>query len=50
MAPVDVISGRVTGPAAYAVLAHQGLWLIAAWALGAVLTRAGARRLEIQGG
>lgn len=50
MAPVDIISGRVTGLAAYAVLAQQGLWLVGAWALGAVLTRAGARRLEVQGG
>lgn len=50
MSPVDLLSGRVTGMSAYVVLVQQALWLAAVWALGAWLTRAGSRRLEIQGG
>lgn len=50
MSPVDLLSGRVTGMSAYVVLGQQAFWLAAVWALGAWLTRAGSRRLEIQGG
>jgi ABC-2 type transport system permease protein len=50
MAPVDVISGRVQGYDAVAVLAQQAGWVVALFGLGAMLTRAGRRRLEVQGG
>lgn len=50
MTPVDVLSGRVQGwPALGLVLAQLG-WLACALALGHLLTRAGRRHLEVQGG
>ena len=50
MFPVDVLSGRVSGAASLVLLAQQVGWLVATVALGQVLTRAGRRRLEVQGG
>jgi ABC-2 type transport system permease protein len=48
--PVDVISGRVTGAAALGVLAVQVLWVVVVFLAGRLLTHAGRRKLEIQGG
>jgi ABC-2 type transport system permease protein len=50
MYPVDVLSGLGgAGSAAKLVLA-QLAWLTAVAAIGQLLTRAGRRRLEVQGG
>jgi len=49
-APIDVLSGRVTGPGALLVVAVQLAWVAAVAVLGQVLIRAGRRRLEVQGG
>ncbi|MEV0358678.1 ABC-2 family transporter protein [Nocardia sp. NPDC050697] len=49
-APVDVLSGRVTGAAALAVLGVQVCWLLVMVALGQALLAAGRRKLEVQGG
>jgi len=48
--PVDVLSGRVTGWAAGQHLAVQLGWLVAVLVAGHLATRAGRRRLEVQGG
>ncbi|WP_109773893.1 ABC transporter permease [Quadrisphaera granulorum] len=48
--PVDVLSGRVTGTAALALVGLQVGWLAVIYAIGALMTRAGRRRLEVQGG
>jgi ABC-2 type transport system permease protein len=48
--PVDVISGRVGIAASVRLVGVQLGWLTATAALGAVLTRAGRVRLEVQGG
>ncbi|VXB46563.1 ABC transporter permease [Nocardioides sp. AX2bis] len=50
MYPVDLLSGRVEGLPALLLVAQQAAWLAAAAVLGQVLTRAGRRRLEVQGG
>lgn len=50
MTPIDVLTARVTGAEAAYVVLVQVLWLVAVGALGAVLTRAGRRHLEVQGG
>ncbi|UGT63033.1 ABC transporter permease [Nocardia asteroides] len=49
-APVDVLSGRVTGTAALAVVGVQLFWVLAMAALGQALLAAGRRKLEVQGG
>ncbi|MDQ2757788.1 MAG: ABC-2 family transporter protein [Actinomycetota bacterium] len=49
-APIDVLSGRVTGPDALGVVVVQLAWVAAVAALGQVLLRSGRRRLEVQGG
>lgn len=49
-APIDVISGRVIGPDAVRVLAVQLAWVAGIAALGQVVTQAGRRKLEVQGG
>ncbi|TLF73630.1 ABC transporter permease [Nocardia cyriacigeorgica] len=49
-APVDVLSGRVLGIDALAVVGIQLFWVVAIGALGQMLLRAGRRRLEVQGG
>ena len=50
MYPADILSGRVdTGGAVLHVLVQVG-WLAATVAAGQWLTRAGRRRLEVQGG
>lgn len=48
--PVDVLSGRVDGWGAVGLVAAQVGWLLGTVALGSVLTTAGRRRLEVQGG
>jgi ABC-2 type transport system permease protein len=50
MYPVDVLSGRVSGVDAVGLVALQGLWLAVTIAAGQLATRAGRRRLEVQGG
>lgn len=50
MYPVDVLSGRVGGSAAVGLVALQVLWLVLTVAAGQLATRAGRRRLEVQGG
>lgn len=48
--PVDVLSGRVDLAASLRLVGVQLGWLALTAALGAVLTRAGRLRLEVQGG
>lgn len=50
MYPVDIISGRVDVTESLVLLAVQLVWLAGVGALGQVLTRAGRRHLEVQGG
>jgi ABC-2 type transport system permease protein len=50
MYPVDVLSGRVSGGAAAGLVGLQVLWLAVVLLAGQVTTRAGRRRLEVQGG
>ena len=50
MYPVDIISGRVDTGGALLLLAVQAAWLLGVGAVGQVLTRAGRRHLEVQGG
>ncbi|WP_330232566.1 ABC-2 family transporter protein [Nocardia sp. NBC_00508] len=49
-APVDVLSGRITGAEAFSVVAVQAFWVLAIGIAGRVLLAAGRRRLEVQGG
>jgi ABC-2 type transport system permease protein len=48
--PIDVLSGQVTGPGAWQRLGAQLVWLAVVLAVGHLTTRAGRRRLEVQGG
>lgn len=50
MAPIDVISGRVSGLDSLRVVAVQCLWLALVWLVGHLMTRAGRQKLEVQGG
>lgn len=50
MYPVDVLSGRADLAQSCVLLAAQLAWLAGVGALGQVLTRAGRRHLEVQGG
>lgn len=50
MYPVDVLSGRADGTAALGVLGLQACWLAVTLGVGQLATRAGRRRLEVQGG
>lgn len=50
MYPVDVLSGRVAGLESLGLVALQLLWLAVTAGLGQLMTRAGRRRLEVQGG
>ncbi|MGW6423984.1 ABC transporter permease [Nocardia sp. NPDC055053] len=49
-APIDTLSGRVTGVDAVITVAVQGFWVLLIGLVGRVLLRAGQRRLEVQGG
>jgi ABC-2 type transport system permease protein len=48
--PIDVLSGQVSGPEAWQHLGMQLGWLTAALVVGYLTTRAGRRKLEVQGG
>lgn len=48
--PIDVLSGRVTGWDSVQVVAVQVCWVVVIGALGRILTTAGRRKLEVQGG
>ena len=50
MYPTDVLAGRVEGAGALLLVLVQVGWLVATIALGQLLTRAGRRKLEVQGG
>ena len=50
MYPIDVLSGRVEGWDAAGLVGLQVLWLALTVTAGQVATRAGRRRLEVQGG
>ncbi|MET7767241.1 ABC-2 family transporter protein [Nocardia sp. NPDC005366] len=49
-APIDILSGRVLGSEAIAVVATQVVWVVLIGIIGRVLLAAGRRRLEVQGG
>jgi ABC-2 type transport system permease protein len=48
--PIDVLSGRVGGAAAVGAVGVQVAWVAGVFAVGHLMTRAGRRRLEVQGG
>lgn len=50
MTPINVLSGRVTGPSALVAVAVQIGWIVVVSLAGRLLTRAGRRRMEVQGG
>lgn len=50
MYPVDILSGRVGGLAGAGLVVRQVLWMLVVLSIGQVVTRAGRRRLEVQGG
>ena len=50
MYPVDVLSGRVAGLEALGLVGLQVLWLVLTALAGHLMTRAGRRKLEVQGG
>lgn len=50
MYPIDVLTGRVTGTASYGLVAAQVGWLALTLGIGHLLTVAGRRKLEVQGG
>lgn len=50
MYPVDILSGRVGVTGSLGLLGVQLAWLAGTLALGQLLTRAGRRHLEVQGG
>lgn len=49
-APVDVISGRVSGWHSATTVATQAIWLAAMMGLGRIVTARATRRLVVQGG
>lgn len=50
MTPIDLLSGRIDGWAGVGAVGVQLAWLAGLAAVGLLLTRAGRRRLEVQGG
>lgn len=50
MTPINVLSGQLVGIAAWHALLVQIAWLAGVLLLGRVLTSAGLRKLEVQGG
>ncbi|MBS4101274.1 ABC transporter permease [Tsukamurella paurometabola] len=50
MPPCDILSGRIDAAAGATAVAAQAAWTAAVLAVGALLTAAGRRRLEVQGG
>ena len=49
-APIDVLSGRVLGGAAWHVIMIQSLWLAAMLVVGRLVLRRATHRLVVQGG
>ncbi|MEU7633866.1 ABC-2 family transporter protein [Nocardia sp. NPDC049220] len=49
-APVDILSGRITGADAYSAVGVQVFWVLAIGLAGRLLLVAGRRKLEVQGG
>lgn len=49
-APVDVLSGRVTGAATIATLATQAFWVVVTLGVGRVVLIGATRKLVVQGG
>lgn len=50
MTPINVLSGQLTGIAAWHALVVQVAWLAGVLLAGRLLTNAGLRKLEVQGG
>lgn len=50
MYPIDILTGRITGPASYGLVCAQLGWLAVTLLAGHLLTTAGRRKLEVQGG
>jgi ABC-2 type transport system permease protein len=50
MYPIDVLTGRVSIGRSVGLIGIQVGWLLATLACGALVTRAGRRTLEVQGG
>ncbi|MGX9297604.1 ABC transporter permease [Tsukamurella paurometabola] len=50
MPPCDILSGRIDAAAGATAVAAQAAWTAAVLVVGALLTAAGRRRLEVQGG
>ncbi len=50
MTPIDVLTGTATDADAWLRVGEQMLWLTGLLLLGQALTRAGRRKLEVQGG
>ncbi|YAL83747.1 ATP-binding cassette domain-containing protein [Dermacoccaceae bacterium W4C1] len=50
MAPIDILSGRVAGLEALGTVGIQAAWLAGLSVIGALATRAGRQKLEVQGG
>lgn len=50
MYPIDILTGRTTGGAAYGLVCVQIAWLAGTLLVGHLLTTAGQRKLEVQGG
>lgn len=50
MYPIDILTGRVTVARSLALLGIQVVWLVVTVTAGLLLTRAGRRTLEVQGG
>ncbi|KXP07677.1 ABC-2 family transporter protein [Tsukamurella tyrosinosolvens] len=50
MPPCDILSGRIDAAAGLTAVGIQAGWTVAVLAAGALLTAAGRRRLEVQGG
>lgn len=48
--PIDVLSGQVTGAGAWQHVGVQLVWLAVVLVVGHLTTRAGRRKLEVQGG
>lgn len=48
--PIDILAGRVDGPAIWTTLASQTAWAVALVVIGQVVLQRGRRRLEVQGG
>jgi ABC-2 type transport system permease protein len=50
MYPIDILTGRTTGAASYELVGVQLAWLAGTLLVGHLLTSAGRRKLEVQGG